>query len=93
MSCYKTSLKCIKNSVDLIQMQNIVVIFSVIFLVSTSASIATAEAQRVYSGNLTRNIEVSGFKKTYLTTRNWNYCGGWYVYMQICGLENHMDDG
>ena len=76
----------------------ILVIFSVIYvsLKSTSAvqipSIAMAQAQRVSLGNLTRNIEVSGFKKTYLTTRTWDWCGGYYVYMQICGLENHMDD-
>ena len=94
---------CTKNSVDHIKMylQNfklVVVIFSVICvsIKSTSAvqipSIAMAQAQRVSLGNLTRNIEVSGFKKTYLTTRTWDWCGGYYVYMQICGLENHMDD-
>ena len=94
---------CTKNSVDHIKMylQNfkILVIFSVIYvsIKSTSAvqipSIAMAQAQRVSLGNLTRNIEVSGFKKTSLTTRTWDWCGGYYVYMQICGLKNHMDDG
>ena len=81
-----------------LQNLKIAITLSVIILSinSTSAvrkpsSIATDQTQRVYSGNLTRNIDVSGMKWIKMGTHNWNWCGSYYVYMEICGLENHKD--
>ena len=41
----------------------------------------------------TKNIDVPGFERTSLKIEHGHYCGGWYIFMQICNLKNEIDDG
>ena len=44
-------------------------------------------------GNFSRTTDVSAFYKTRLATETGKWCGGYYVFMKICGIKNKIDLG
>ena len=80
----------------------LVIILSVIITLSITptstvgipkSKLPNKAAGQTQKSSVNRNIDVSGFYKIKMTNANSNYCGGYYVYMQICGMQNHLDKG
>ena len=44
-------------------------------------------------GNFSRDMDVSAFMQTRLATEYGNWCGGYYIFMTICGIKNVIDPG
>ena len=56
----------------------------------------TGNGTKINSDELTSNvesIELTGFERIRLETEYGHWCGGYFVYMEICNIENHLDKG
>ena len=75
-------------------LQNLSIAIIILFVIILAVNSNTAFwMPGVALGNFSRTTDVSAFMKTRLATETGTWCGGYYVFMKICGIKNIIDLG